>query len=67
MRDAGLSVSISTDNRLMSGVTLTGELLAAHEHMGMPTDALKGMMQEAARVSFMPRAVRDQALAALAQ
>ena len=67
MRDAGLSVSISTDNRLMSGVTLTGELHAAHAHMGMSPADLKGMMQEAARVSFLPPAAREKAGAALAQ
>ena len=66
MRDAGLSVSISTDNRLMSGVTLTGELQVAHEQMGMSPDDLRGMMQEAARVSFMPRAAREEAQTALA-
>ena len=66
MRDAALSVSISTDNRLMSGVTLTGELHAAHAHMGMSLADLKGMMQEAARMSFMPHVARDEALRALA-
>ena len=62
MAAAGLSVSISTDNRLMSGVTLSGELQAAHEQNAVPFPVLRRMMREAARVSFMPANDRDAAL-----
>src|SRR5207244_8516560 len=37
---AGLSVSCSTDNRLMSGVTLTSELEALHTRTGLPLGEL---------------------------
>ena len=65
MADAGLSVSVSTDNRLMSGVTLSGELRAAHEQNGVTLARLGRMMREAARASFMPAVARDTALQAL--
>jgi len=35
MLSAGLSLSVSTDNRLMSGVSLSGELQAMHEALGL--------------------------------
>lgn len=65
MVDAGLSASVSTDNRLMSGVKLSGELQAVHEQNGIGMAALAGMMREAARVSFLPAAQRQSALAAI--
>lgn len=64
---AGLSVSVSTDNRLMSGVTLSGELRAVHEDNGIPLTVLRRMMFDAATASFLPAAVRDKALDALAR
>ena len=65
MIEAGLSVSVSTDNRLMSGVTLSGELRAAHEQNGVSLAAIRQMMQEAARASFLPETTRQTALQAL--
>jgi len=65
MQEAGLSVSVSTDNRLMSGVTLSGELQACHEENRVPVGALEGMMREAARVTFMPAEAREHALRTL--
>ena len=62
---AGLSVSVSTDNRLMSGVTLSGELQAVHEHCGLSLGQIIEMTREGARASFMPAAAREAALAAL--
>ena len=66
MAEAGLSVSVSTDNRLMSGVTLSGELKAIHEQNGVSIPQLGRMMREAARVTFMPAHVRDAAMQAMA-
>jgi adenosine deaminase len=66
MIEAGLSVSCSTDNRLMSGVTLSGELAAIHDETGVSHAQIMAMMDSAARASFLPRAERDAALAALA-
>ena len=65
MAEAGLSVSVSTDNRLMSGVTLSGELQAVHAQNGVTVARLGRMMREAARASFLPEAARNAALQAV--
>jgi adenosine deaminase len=65
MVEAGLSVSGSTDNRLMSGVTLSSELQALHEHPGLSLAQLAQLMRNAVAVSFLPAAARDVALAAM--
>jgi len=65
MLAAGLSLSCSTDNRLMSGVTLSGELHAVHRHVGVSFRQIAGMMRDAARASFMPDAARREAEAAV--
>ena len=65
MIEAGLSVSVSTDNRLMSGVTLSGELRAMHTENGVALAQLGRMMREAAGASFMPAAAREKALQAV--
>ncbi len=65
MAAAGLSVSVSTDNRLMSGVNLSDELQAVHARNGVTMAGLGRMMLDAARASFMPMATRDVALQAL--
>ena len=65
MVQAGLSVSCSTDNRLMSGVTLSGELDAVHRHCGLSTAQITAMMRNAAHASFLPADARDAALQAL--
>ncbi len=63
---AGLSVSVSTDNRLMSSVTMSGELADVHQQAGITRAQLGRMMREAAQASFLPEATRKAALAALA-
>lgn len=65
MAEAGLSVSVSTDNRLMSAITLTRELQLAHRENAVSIASLGRMMREAARVSFLPEDVRAQALKAV--
>lgn len=59
---AGLEVSCSTDNRLMSGVTLSSELRSLHERCALPVATLGSMSANAARASFLPPQVRDAAL-----
>ena len=54
----GLSLSVSTDNRLMSGVSLSGELQAMHEVLGLSLAQIRQMQREAAAASFMPIDVR---------
>lgn len=63
MIETGLSVSCSTDNRLMSGVTLTAELEALHERAGLTHAQLAGLMHAAVGASFLPREERDAAMA----
>lgn len=65
MVEAGLSVSCSTDNRLMSGVTQSGELAAIHRALGIDLAMGAQMMRAAAEASFMPAADRQAALATL--
>ena len=59
---AGLSVSCNTDNRLMSGVTLTHELEALHLEAGFTQAQLGELMRAGARASFLPREKRDAAV-----
>ena len=65
MLDAGLSVSLSTDNRLMSGVTLSDELRVAHDVLGLDRPMLRALNRAAAAASFLPEAMRGAALAAI--
>ena len=60
---AGLSVSCSTDNRLMSGVTLTEELAALHRHTRLTLAQIAQLQRNAVDASFLPPADRDAALA----
>jgi adenosine deaminase len=65
MAAAGLSLSVSTDNRLMSGVSLSGELQTVHQALGVCLTTLQAMQTAAAAASFMPPSVRAAAQAAL--
>lgn len=62
---AGLSVSCNTDNRLMSGVTLTHELEALHREAGFTHAQLGELMRAGARASFLPADQRDAAVRAI--
>ena len=65
MVEAGLSVSVSTDNRLMSGITMSEEFRNVHTENGISLSALRAMMEAGANASFLPKPKRDAALAAL--
>lgn len=67
MLQAGLSVSCSTDNRLISGVTLSQELQSVHKVNGLTLAQIGHMMRSAAGASFMPVDVRAAAAAAMVQ
>ncbi len=62
---AGLSVSCSTDNRLISGVTLSGELVSVHTVNGLSMVEIGHMMRRAAAASFMPAEARATAAKAM--
>lgn len=61
----GLQVSVSTDNTLMSGVTLSRELRTLHRHAGISLAQLSRTMRDAAAASFLPAAERNAALQAM--
>ena len=61
MQEAGLSVSCSTDNRLMSAVTLSDELQRIHESLDLDARDMGAMMLDAVDASFLPASERDAA------
>ena len=65
MIEAGLSVSCSTDNRLMSGVSLSDELAAVYAAPGLSMAQLAETMRAAVAASFLPADVRRSAMEAM--
>ena len=63
MLEAGLSVSCSTDNRLMSSVSLSGEIQDVHDALGMTVAQLRQLQLDGAAASFLPREAREAARA----
>jgi len=51
--DYGLRVTINTDNRLMSGVTMTDELWKAHSQLGFTLPEIKDLIVYGIKSSFM--------------
>lgn len=64
--DAGLNVVLNTDNRLMSGITLTDEYQNAATHLGFTFDELARMALNGFESSFLHQKERE-ALAARAR
>ena len=52
--DRGLNVTLNTDNRLMSGTTLTDEYVHAAEHLGFTVDELAGVALNGFESAFLP-------------
>ncbi|HEY0972025.1 MAG TPA: adenosine deaminase [Gemmatimonadales bacterium] len=52
--DEGLAVVLNTDNRMMSGVTLTDEYAAAAEHLGFSFDELAELAVRSFEYGFLP-------------
>ena len=52
--DRGLNVVLSTDNRLMSGVTLVDEYAVANAHMGFTLDELARVALNGFESAFLP-------------
>src|SRR5215210_7125835 len=52
--DRGLNVTLNTDNRLMSGTTLTDEYIYAAEHLGFTVDELAGIALNGFESAFLP-------------
>jgi adenosine deaminase len=52
--DAGAVLALSTDNRLMSGTTVTDEYLHAHESLGFTWDELRALARSGFEAAFLP-------------
>ena len=61
--DRGLNVVLNTDNRLMSGVTLTDEYLIAAESLGFGFDELARVALNGFESAFLPHAERERLVA----
>ncbi|MHB1194503.1 MAG: adenosine deaminase [Longimicrobiales bacterium] len=57
--DMGIPVVLCTDNRLMSGVTLTEEYRHARDHLGFGPDELVRVARTGFEVGFVERSVRE--------
>jgi adenosine deaminase len=66
-RELGAVVTLNTDNRLMSGVTLTDEYLQCAMHLGYGFDVLAELSLAAFDSAFLPLAARRQLRAAAAR
>jgi adenosine deaminase len=60
--DYGLVVTLNTDNRLISGTTLTREYLLAHEHLGFTWEELKEIARMGFRSAFLHRPEKEAML-----
>ncbi len=65
LRSAGFRVTISTDNRLMSGVTLTDELLAGVAAFGWGLEDLQELTEGALQAAFCDEPTRTALAAAI--
>ena len=61
--EAGLQVSINTDNRLMSGTDLVSEYLLAARHLGFTFDELMRLARQGFTNAFLPDAEKQALLA----
>lgn len=61
--DAGLNVVLNTDNRLMSGITLTDEYHNAATHLGFTFDELSRVAMNGFESAFLHRQERDRLVA----
>jgi adenosine deaminase len=53
MIDAGLNVTINTDDPSISQITLSNEYKVAKENLGLPMETIQGCILAAARSSFL--------------
>jgi adenosine deaminase len=62
---AGLVVTLNTDNRLLSGTTLTEEYWLAHKHLGLGWEELKEVAFLGFQSAFLPYAAKVNLLEAV--
>jgi adenosine deaminase len=65
LRRAGVRVTVSTDNRLMSDVSASGELTALTRAFGYGRDALRQLTETAAEAAFLDASARERLAAAV--
>ncbi len=63
--DAGLVVTLNTDNRLMSGTTVTDEYWKAHKHLGFTWEELKRVARMGFESAFLHRGEKDELMASM--
>ena len=61
--DEGLSVCICTDNRLMSGITLTEEYEHARDDLGFSWDEIVRVARNGFESAYAPEEIRQRMLA----
>ena len=64
--DQGIRVTLNTDNRLMSGTTLTKEFLLAHKLFGFKLHDFREMIIMAMKSAFLPYGERKQMIRQIA-
>jgi len=65
--DLGLRVTVNTDNRLVTGTTVSRELLQLHEKLGFSFEELKDLVLMGFKSAFLPYAVKRAMLADVLQ
>jgi len=60
MLQAGLDVTLNTDDPSVSRIDLSHEFKLVHEDLGLPLDVLKGRVLAAAKAAFLPEGERDE-------
>lgn len=61
--DLGLRVTVNTDNRLVTGTTVSEEFLKLHETLGFTLDEIKELIIMGFKSAFLPYAIKRAMLA----
>jgi len=65
--DLGLRVTVNTDNRLVTGTTVSQEYLHLHEQLGFTLDEVKDLILMGFKSAFLPYAVKRTLLGQVLQ
>ncbi len=57
--DYGLRISINTDNRLISGTTMTNELYLAAKHLDLSLEDIKNIILDGFKSAFLPNRAKS--------
>ena len=58
--DAGLYVTINTDNRMVSGTSMTRELSWLSKEFQLTKEEAEGLMRKAAKAAFAPEEIKKK-------